>query len=225
MSSSLAVGKCKRRTKEQLQQRQREATAYHEAGHCVVALVLRECRPYEIPIEPNPAEGYRGMVKDDSGWFLYDLEHGILQEWPPERMPMYRRAAERDVKILLASHLAQHRFAPRTAHWPSFYLDKRPGSDYDRCKRLLAPFMAAEASEEEKREEIERNIERLWKETQSLVRQPLVWADITFLATAFLRPPTLEGDALDEVFEQLPARAKRENARQIRDGSGQPYGH
>jgi hypothetical protein len=61
------------------------------------------------------------------------------------------------------------------------------------CQRVLRPFVSSEA-------ELLAEVHRLRRKTQALVRQPRVWAAITYLAEALLRTPTLEGEALEGVL-------------------------
>lgn len=197
-------------------QRADELLAYHEAGHCVVFAALHHEVPKAVTIRPDHKAGYGGRT-----WLPYNPiwpsrrcpDPRFLNVSPEDLLALRRAGYESEVQGYLAGFASEARFAPDDKPWARIYQHSRALSTQlqRRLKEEEKDFLEAKdvlellfPVEEEKMQEFDR----LWEKTQALVRQPLVWADITFLATTLLQTPTLEGDALDEVFERLPSQAQ-----------------
>jgi hypothetical protein len=190
----------RRRTSAELT---RLVTAYHEAGHCVVALVLKGPRPKAVTIEPDPGNAALLGRSDIDLGFVDTLELMAVYERARLRVPWHttlRQAADMYAQISLAGTIASRRVARHStaAHWETFYQHTDQG-DWGICQRVLRPFVSSEA-------ELWAEVQRLRRETQVLVRQPRVWAAITYLAEALVRTPTLEGEEIDLVLEGVQRR-------------------
>jgi hypothetical protein len=157
------------------------ATAYHEAGHAVVALFLHH-RLREVTIVPDPTEGSLGMCRSNPVRMPHDPGGGTI----PQRVITWR---EESAMVCLAGREAQRQHAgrmPRVGHGP----------DYTIALKLLADITS---------DEVEL---RLWwrlleHRTRKLVR--FRWTQIEKLARALLERRTLPGIAVrDLVFDISP---------------------
>jgi hypothetical protein len=189
-----------RRTSTQLT---RLVTAYHEAGHCVVAIVLKGPWPKAVTIAPDPGDvSLLGHADIDLG-FVDTLELMAVYERTILRAPwqtVFRQTADLYAQISLAGYIASRRVARHStaAHWETFYRQTDQG-DWGVCQRVLRPFVSS-------KEELWVEVRRLRRATQALVRQPRVWRAITHLAEALVRTSTLEGEELEQVLGEVGRR-------------------
>jgi hypothetical protein len=150
--------------------------AYHEAGHAVFVLRYRR-RLKQVSIDPN--EHSRGRVIANSG--IGSIEGYIT--------PRRQRIIEEWVKILLAGHIAQHLHAPN-----SKYI-------YDgRVDRAHADELLGQISDSNEEATARFNLLRI--QTIQIVKRPSVWAQITAVAEALLRQPTLSGDEVRDICQR-----------------------
>ena len=177
----------RRRTSAQLT---RVVTAYHEAGHCVAAIVLKGPWPKAITIEPDPGNVSLLGRSDIDLEFVETLELLAAHERKTLRAPwrtVLRQTADIYVQISLAGTIASRRVARHStaAHWGTFYQQRDQG-DWGVCQRVLRPFVSSKA-------ELWVEVHRLRRATQALVRQPRVWGAITYLAEELSADVDLRG--------------------------------
>jgi ATP-dependent Zn protease len=107
MSKGPLVPKVRRRGDRPAHSKEEEATAYHEAGHAVIALALRRGLS-RVTIVPDDEAGSLGHCAGTrtGEWFQPDVD----------RSGRARRFIEDRVIILFAGFHAEHRFAGRRNH-------------------------------------------------------------------------------------------------------------
>lgn len=148
-------------------------TAYHEAGHAVVAYILR-VRLKEATIIPN--EDYLGMVKHGRG-------QNIQPEWEINRKT--RDELERRTMVLLGGNVAENLLTDKRSMAGSY-------DDYHQVVDLLS-YLADP-------EETSKYIEWLWYRTKSNLGVDYWWLATQRLAEELLEHQYLRGKRIREVI-------------------------
>jgi hypothetical protein len=175
----------------------REATAYHEAGHAVVAWWLGH-KPKRVTIVPG--DGYEGVTFQTSPFRR--MSPDVSPEWTdpesPDGIRMMRRI---DHKILmtLAGPTAQKKYNPRSKVWVGATGCARRGepfshgSDYqqviDLISRVYGTGKVADAYWDYMQARAEVLVEKLWP-------------NIQLLAAALLERETLRGAEIGAAIRQ-----------------------
>ena len=162
------------------------ATAYHEAGHAVLSLLMRH-HIRRVSIVPNDDEGTLGHCSSNGApkWFKPDVGMGFRDE----------KWIESEVLILLAGTAAARHLTGRH-NWRGSNRDIAAACDlasylyHGRALKLFLAFM----------------IER----TRTAVASPATWLQIEAVAEALLDRGTLSGREVRTVCQQaIMSRAAR----------------
>lgn len=172
--------------------KRRRATAYHEAGHAVAALILNAI-PTKVTIEPG--QDYQGMVERRS--FA-----GKLDEYgkPNARE---RLLIEKDVIILLAGEIAQRQYHARSVR-----------SSHGRGDRVAALYFLEHVTHDP--EALTHYSRFLARRATLLIKRH--WYQVEALAQALLVEGTINGKRVRLICEDAmrrmiaTRRAQRENA-------------
>lgn len=146
-----------------LRKAQREATAYHEAGHAVIAHVLGY-KPELVTIVPEP--GRHGAVRLPSLW------HGIPIRIGMDCSPHARERIERVIQVFLAGPIAQRSHCSHSFRW------SYRSSDIDLVGNLAASVSGS-------REQTTVLIQRLMLSTREMVEAQ--WIYIARVASLLLK--------------------------------------
>jgi ATP-dependent Zn protease len=178
-----------------------EATAYHEAGHAVVAYLLNApVKRKGATIIPNPEEGSTGCVH---AGFTFRRGHR-----PDEnKSDVVRLRCERQAMVLLAGVEAQRKFNRRSVR--SYHTQ----SDFNGAVGLMEYFFESPV--------LEANLKCFTAWVESLFEQhPYAWQCVKAVATALLEKEQLSGAELQDVIETalgIP-RYSRQKPAPSRDG-------
>jgi ATP-dependent Zn protease len=159
-----------------------EKTAYHEAGHAVLAVLLgvglKAAGVSIVPHEPDR----EGMNKVPSlGHCAVDMNDSV-------KMFQF-------VSICLAGHVAQNLFRPRSSHW--LELGGR-GSDFYRAVTVLEASRKSKSIEDGRW--TDSYIRIVQKETKKLLRKQ--WHAVQTLASALLERKTLTGQEAEAIVKE-----------------------
>jgi hypothetical protein len=146
-----------------LRKSQREATAYHEAGHAVIAHVLGY-KLELVTIVPEP--GRHGAVRLPSLW------HGIPIRIDMDCSPHARERIERVIQVFLAGPIAQRSHCSHSSRW------SYRSSDIDLVENLAASVSGS-------REQTTVLIQRLMLSTREMVEAQ--WIYIARVASLLLQ--------------------------------------
>jgi ATP-dependent Zn protease len=157
---------------------QAKATAYHEAGHAVIAHYLH-IRVMEASIEPN--EFSSGHVKHQR------LLNKTIEF---DRSDRNRLKMERLVIICLAGLEAQRRASPRSVRYYHAQMD------YENAVSAVEYF--TESPEEE-----DAYIKYLVARTKNLIFMPDRWDEIVAVAAALLKEEKLTGEQIVQTIHTV----------------------
>lgn len=157
---------------------QREATAYHEAGHVVISWCLR-CKPKSATIVAGDGSFGRVTYEDPFGGMRLDLHSG------GDRLKVERHTrlkVERPIMIALGGPLAQQH------HRPSSWRRHHGASDFRQVAEMALAFSRSS-------EPANAFIARLELRTKGLVA--IHWNRIRRVASALLERNTLNRDDIE----------------------------
>ena len=164
---------------ETLDSRKLQATAYHEAGHAVVALLLG-MRLRSVTILFDEEHHNKGLCSCEP-------EKGLdrVDEWP---LPRREAWANRRITFVIAGPIAEKRFTNRT---------NRAGSsaDFDEAVRIAEKVSLSDR-------EAERQIDWLWERANNLLAVKETWKAVEEVAAALLAQQTLTGRAVKKIVRQ-----------------------
>ncbi|MEJ0068308.1 MAG: hypothetical protein WDO24_05775 [Pseudomonadota bacterium] len=157
----------------------REATAYHEAGHAMMAF-LEDVRVKRISIKPNAESTGRVlhaevMRRSDSDMVRYGAGESVAKGWRA------RLRIESLVRICLAGPIAQRTFNPRT--WRAHH----GASDHDLAIRALELLASSDR-------QIKAYQHLLVVQVEEAVMMPMRWSCVQALAAALLENEELVCD-------------------------------
>ncbi|HET7168890.1 MAG TPA: AAA family ATPase [Candidatus Limnocylindrales bacterium] len=172
----------------------RRETAYHEAGHAVVARYLR----------PEHRISKATIIR--RGHAL-----GYVQQRPrEERTSLYARSIETQIMVSLAGHVVEHRFLDKLSTGPSSDLQyaTRAAEDYVGAlamgpTRIIVPMQPDQPPIGPVLVGAHELLDQLYEETERLLREKE--AAVHHLANALIERDELIGDELEAVFAEVEA--------------------
>lgn len=174
-----------------------QATAYHEAGHAVVACALRR-NLHRVTIVADDDD-------DSLGACHYGIGARIQPEW--ESDTQVRRVIERDVLTSLAGMMAERRFTGRM---------NRQGADSDRMKAAWAASYLYDG------EVLDAYLRFMLLRVDSMVAVPMNWHAIEAVAAALLNNGSLSGRTTRRIIRDSGRSAPPRVGRNLRlfEGKG-----
>jgi ATP-dependent Zn protease len=178
--------------------------AYHEAGHAVVARALGIAVTYVTIFSTGP--GNEGDTQTrSSSWCA-----------PDDDRPAKLVAIGKDLAVVLAGPLAEHRYRPvKRINWntrePYWWTDDMENAINFAIKSVLlkdgtisTTYTGQVDMNEAQRSEVTRLLGQSWQETKALVEQQ--WPAIERTANALLSGrPVIDQDELDALIADRPA--------------------
>lgn len=161
---------------------QRRATAYHEAGHAVVAYDQR-IKVTTATIVPDSVNGTDGLVTHDPirlESLKLDIDH---------IPPRVRDQMERQARIYFAGEIAQRKFNPRSLRFHHSHDDRRSAMN------LISRLTSSDR-------ELGAWLKLLRIQTEEIVYQDYRWAQVEAVANALMRRGTLAGGVIRSVIQQ-----------------------
>ena len=172
----------------------RTLSAYHEAGHAVVACD-QGVRVHGISIVPD--EGRMGHIAIDTL-----LLNRLAPTFMHNKGAKNRFAMERHVMVLQGGHAAVHRLYPARKELAN--ASDGEGSDRNIAMGLLRSFAVSKL-------EAERYYQWLDSRTEGIVASPMRWYQIEVLAEALLAHGKLGARRVREIIKKAEEEWCREN--------------
>jgi hypothetical protein len=161
-----------------VKQSDRIATAYHEAGHALVAWLLG-IRLRRVTIVPSKKDNFDGCCYHAK---IVRGKHPEFDDSPGAFVRM-----QKHVMVCLAGIISQRRFNSRTVRrWDA-------SGDY----RLIFPIVSNRLSSDK---ETTAYLSWLEVKTDELLRQPHNWARVKLLARELLARNTLKRNEVDDLL-------------------------